>query len=746
MAEKPKSTKSDEELLKLLLKASTQRAELRLMRIGGPRRFRYDVFSFKKKNPNDVVETINALLSPDIRLIKILLANPNGESFLKRLDMEGASTWKIWRVRCHIFLFAENLLSINKVINVALHNEELIWNLGIVGDQETLVTAYGLGTGHDDSAKAQWLKSSEYGSLSTAFYNYFEAISRRNDTIWLECNKNYSKSEPRWPSLFKGNAILAKEEHRDGIEEPQIEDHEVCKICTYPQSNQAEEQWLSLHEKYRKKQIGFRPAKVIRSLDNLRGKGLILECYKGPTLFELSFHLNNLITLNNDGTEKYGGILQMLFKDTLISLSEFQRLSNSVLPVSKRTTYPYAEKLCAALSDIQRHFPKISESIWTEAKHDAVTLGRELESESSVPFRDSHLKNRIWHDDRPVEEIAKSFLQITQEKVSSLITNSVIDIDFETTWLNVTPYDDPFHILFFEHSIYDSNISSEQRSLLLRKYESLFRPNSESYFWRTGLARSLREYCRRLWYRAVMPKTYERRYSMESPDYYLRLSLLCSSRSNGYLKLRRLLEALEVQAEEGARSYNFEEVLSQQESRISFLNNECRDDIISEQPLSPDPSPKNGFKIFIAYAHQDEEYLKKFIRCLVPLKRLGMIDLWHDHEILVGSDWDKKIRKELYDADIIVFLVSYDFLASEYISSVEVNRALIQHESKQSTVVPIIIRAVPLEHTEFSHIQALPSDGEPVVSWPEEDRAWVNIDEGFRKLIIEKKASRSRND
>ena len=66
--------------------------------------------------------------------------------------------------------------------------------------------------------------------------------------------------------------------------------------------------------------------------------------------------------------------------------------------------------------------------------------------------------------------------------------------------------------------------------------------------FRTGLARSLREYFRRLWYRSVMPKTYERRYSLESPDYFLRLALECSSRSSGYLNLRRLLEELEIHA------------------------------------------------------------------------------------------------------------------------------------------------------------------------------------------------------
>ena len=85
MSKIPNQTKSDKELMKLLDKASEQREELRLMRIGGPRRFRYDVFSFSEENVAGTCETIEALRSPNIKLINILLANPNGESFLKRL-------------------------------------------------------------------------------------------------------------------------------------------------------------------------------------------------------------------------------------------------------------------------------------------------------------------------------------------------------------------------------------------------------------------------------------------------------------------------------------------------------------------------------------------------------------------------------------------------------------------------------------------------------------------------------------
>jgi hypothetical protein len=751
--EKPTPTKSDEELLELLKKASFQRAELRLMRIGGPRRFRYDVFSFSERNRHDVTETINALSNPNIQLLKILLANPNGESFLKRLDTEGASSWRIWRVMRHVFLFADKLLKINNKINIALHNEELTWNLGILGDREALVTAYGIKTGHDVSVKPQWLNSSEFKGLSKAFFNYFEAISKKNETVWLERGKKFSTSMPRWPSLFKGNAILAKEEHYDGTEEPEIQDSEVCKICINILSNKSEENWQSLSEDLRQKQNSFHPGKVVRHLENIRGKGLILKRFNGPTVLKLAANLNSIISSKDDSAEKCAFILKMIYEDTLISLSEFQNLSEIVFPNIKRSTYPYANKLCTAIADIKRHFRSIPDSVWDEAILDADTLGKELEKASKVPFRDSHLKNRIWQDDLPTEKIAVNLLKNKNEEILSLIRDRIIDIDFETACYNVTPYDDPFHILFFEYSIFDSFISLKQKQSLFQKYESLFKINTNLCFWRTGLARSLREYCRRLWYRNVMPKTYEYRYSIENPDYFLRLSLECSSRSYGFLNLRRLLEELEAQAMDGQKNPNFYDILpffeNLQSKKVQITSDILEDGEVSQSEPSPDLNidANKAFKVFISYSHHDDIHRKNIEKCLILLKRAGLIDIWHDRRINAGEEWGKAIKNELSQANIILFLVSYDFLSSDYITDIEVKQALAQHKTGQSLVVPIIVRDVSIKYTEFGHLQALPEDGKPIATWEHIDSAWKSVEEGLRNLIsnIKKDSRQSRN-
>ena len=731
----PGPTKSDKELLTLLSKAAEQQSELRLMRIGGPRKFRYDVFNFTKDKGDANSNTIKALQSKDISFIKILLANPNGEAFLKRLDTEGASTWKIWRVLRHIFIFAEKLFMLNENISIALHNEELIWNLGIVGDKEVLVTPYGLGTGHDSSAQLQWINESEHNQLATAFCKYFEAIEKKQDTIWLERGEVYAKSSPRWPSLFKGNAILANEEDRDGTDEPKLKQEEVCKICENPISNIAEQNWLSISEGLRRKNNHFRAGLIKRQFDDRRGSALVIQRYPGPTLFELATYLNQLSSKDDESEDQCAYILQAIYEDSLLALSEFQGISDSVSPSITRITYPYEKKLRAAIQDIKRHFPEISHTIWEEALEETSQLGIEMEEASSVPFRDAHLKNRIWNKVDTKETIVDTLLKMDKNSITAYINQKVIDIDFETACYNVTPYDDFFHILFFEHSVFDSFISLSKKHELYSIYKRKNDLNLDLYFWRTGLARSLREYCRRLWYRAVMPNTYLRRYSLESPDYFLRLALECSSRSSGYLKIRKLLESLEKYTKEPSRQFVFINALEGFEISTENRVPELRDLPSGSIGKKVDNKENVAVKVFISYAHQDEQYRIELGKTLKMLKHKNIIEVWHDGEIHAGMEWDKTIREKMYESDLIIFIVSRDFLASTYINEIEVPIALEMYKEKAVVVVPIIARHIILEDKEIRKFKVLPSGAKPISDWDNQDLAWVNVEHELKKIV-----------
>ena len=142
-----------------------------------------------------------------------------------------------------------------------------------------------------------------------------------------------------------------------------------------------------------------------------------------------------------------------------------------------------------------------------------------------------------------------------------------------------------------------------------------------------------------------------------------------------------------------------------------------------------------GRSAFVSYSQRDERYRQRLDISLVQLRRNNLISVWHDRMILPGQEWDREIDKSLESADIVLLLVSPDFLASDYAYSREMTRALERHQSGSATVVPIILRPSDWQNSPLGSLQALPSKGRPVSSWPSRDQAWLDVVQGLRRLI-----------
>src|SRR5256714_6146191 len=99
-------------------------------------------------------------------------------------------------------------------------------------------------------------------------------------------------------------------------------------------------------------------------------------------------------------------------------------------------------------------------------------------------------------------------------------------------------------------------------------------------------------------------------------------------------------------------------------------------------------------KIFFCYAHEDEELLNKLKSHLRPLQRQGLIDVWHDRDINAGTEWEQEISHHLNTAQVILLLISPDFMDSDYCYGVEMQRAIERHARGEALVIPIILRYV----------------------------------------------------
>lgn len=113
--------------------------------------------------------------------------------------------------------------------------------------------------------------------------------------------------------------------------------------------------------------------------------------------------------------------------------------------------------------------------------------------------------------------------------------------------------------------------------------------------------------------------------------------------------------------------------------------------------------------------------------------------LWHDHDISAGAEWEREISEQLNTAQIILLLISPDFMYSEYCYGVEMMRAMERHEAGEARVIPIIIRPTSWHRAPFGKLRALPTNAQAVTSkyWHSLDDAFLDVTKGIEKAVEE---------
>jgi hypothetical protein len=154
--------------------------------------------------------------------------------------------------------------------------------------------------------------------------------------------------------------------------------------------------------------------------------------------------------------------------------------------------------------------------------------------------------------------------------------------------------------------------------------------------------------------------------------------------------------------------------------------------------------PEVSLKLFFSYSHKDETLRDELANHLSTLIRQGVISSWHDRKILPGKEWDYQINDNLNTADIILLLISSDFLSSKYCREVEVTTAIERHNTGKACVIPIILRDVDWSDTPFAKLQFLPKNAEPVTSWTNRDTAFKNVAQGIKAAASQIKSEREQ--
>lgn len=209
-------------------------------------------------------------------------------------------------------------------------------------------------------------------------------------------------------------------------------------------------------------------------------------------------------------------------------------------------------------------------------------------------------------------------------------------------------------------------------------------------------------------------------------DYFDNESTLLDSVEyiNGYLKFDgyMVIKDLEFYKLDLYKGYNSDDLEKQNEDN-------------EEKELKKEVTIKKKIKLFFSYSHKDEELRDELEKHLVMLKRQGIISTWYDRKIDAGSILDKEIDDNLKDSNIILLLISVDFIASDYCYNNEMTEALKMHENKKAVVVPVILRSCDWTSAPFSNLLALPTDGKSITTWSDKDLAFLNVAKGIKNII-----------
>lgn len=128
------------------------------------------------------------------------------------------------------------------------------------------------------------------------------------------------------------------------------------------------------------------------------------------------------------------------------------------------------------------------------------------------------------------------------------------------------------------------------------------------------------------------------------------------------------------------------------------------------------------------YDQADEPWKNMLDKHLAILKRTEGIHTWDESKIIGGELVAERINQQLYEANLIILLVSSDFLASDKLYNEQLRQALQRSGEGKAYIIPILVRPCAWEGALFSKSKfILPRKQTPISAWEDKDAACRNI-------------------
>jgi hypothetical protein len=139
--------------------------------------------------------------------------------------------------------------------------------------------------------------------------------------------------------------------------------------------------------------------------------------------------------------------------------------------------------------------------------------------------------------------------------------------------------------------------------------------------------------------------------------------------------------------------------------------------------------------VLYVYDEEDEQLQKKLSTHLSLLRRQNWIADLVPQKLLAGEKKEEAITSYLNTAEIILLLVSANFIASDYCYSQAMTRALERKEENTARVIPIILKECDWQTAPFYALQSLPKGVSSVAASRDIDETLKNIAMELRRVI-----------
>ncbi|MGB0839897.1 MAG: TIR domain-containing protein [Chitinophagales bacterium] len=142
-------------------------------------------------------------------------------------------------------------------------------------------------------------------------------------------------------------------------------------------------------------------------------------------------------------------------------------------------------------------------------------------------------------------------------------------------------------------------------------------------------------------------------------------------------------------------------------------------------------------KVFFTYAPEDDALRQELDDFLAILKRNAWLTTFDMGQISVGSNIESSIEQYINEADLIIPLISSDFLASDHNYEVQLQHGIERHNAGEALLLPVLLRPCLWQFSVLSEFAVLPKNKQPIESskWSNREEAFAEVAMGIKEAI-----------